>query len=143
MIPEGGRRTRSTTAALIALAFAAGAVAGVAADRWLAPAPTVQARVIRHMSVVLDNLRLSSEQRAQAQAIVEASAPRTEEAMRQAAERLRLVADSVDAELRALLTPEQRIRLDALRREPVFMIKRKTPGGGTTVDTVRRRPPQR
>jgi hypothetical protein len=134
---------RAITAALIALAFAAGAGIGVAVDRGLAPAPTVQARVIRDMSVVLDSLGLSAEQRVQAQAIVEASAPRTEEAMREAADRLRSVAESVDTELRAILTPEQRIRLDELRRQPVFMIKRKAPGGGTTVDTVLRRPPER
>lgn len=127
------------TSVLIALAFAAGAVVGVATARWLAPTPTVQARVIRDMTGVLDSLGLSSEQRARAQAIVEASAPRTEEAMREAAERLRFVADSIDTELRAILTPEQRIRLDQLRRQPIFMIKRKTPGGGTTADTVRPR----
>jgi hypothetical protein len=55
------------------------------------------------------------------------------------ADRLRAVADSVDAELRQILTPEQRTRLDSLRvNGPQFMLKRKrvTPTG-TTVDTVR------
>jgi len=46
------------------------------------------------------------------------------------------VADSVDAELRAILTPTQRARLDSLRRQPVFMLKRKTRGTGTKIDTV-------
>lgn len=141
MTPEGARRAR--LGALLALALAAGVALGVAADRWLAPAPIVRTRIIRDMSGVLDSLRLTPEQRTRAEAILEASAPRSEEAMRAAAERLRMVADSVDAELRAILTPEQRSRLDGLRREPLFMIKRKTPGGGTTVDTVRRILPDR
>lgn len=72
-----------------------------------------------------------------AESILEASAPRSEEAMREAAGRLQDVADSVDAQLRVILTPEQRTRLDRLRRQPVFMLKRKAPGRETTVDTVR------
>ena len=132
--------SKSLAGALVTLALAAGFALGVAADRWLAPIPTMRTRVIRDMSSVLDDLGLSPEQRRRAEAILAASAPRSEEAMRAAAGRLRLVADSVDAELRAILTPEQQRRLDLLRREPVFMIKQKTPGGGTTVDTVRRTP---
>lgn len=56
--------------------------------------------------------------------------------MLEVAERLRAASDSVDAELRAILTTEQRARLDSLRRQPMFMIKRKTAGNVTTVDTV-------
>ncbi len=137
MIADGGRRSRAI--ALLALAFAVGAAAGVGATRRLAPAPTIQARLTRDMSGVLDGLGLTPEQRARAEAILEASAPRAEEAMRDAAERLRGVADSVDAELRTILTPEQRSRLDERRRPPTFKIRRKAPGGGTTVDTLRPR----
>jgi Spy/CpxP family protein refolding chaperone len=132
-----GRRPRSLTAAWLVLAFAAGATAGVAADRVLAPEPTVRTRVIRDLSGVMDGLGLTPDQRIRVEAILEASAPRSEEAMREAAGRLREVADSVDAQLRAILTPEQRTRLDRLRRQPVFMLKRKAPGEATTVDTVR------
>ena len=56
--------------------------------------------------------------------------------MRELAERLQNVSDSLDAELRAILTPPQRARLDSLRRRPLFMLKRKTPGSATTVDTL-------
>ena len=56
--------------------------------------------------------------------------------MRDVAERLRAVSDSVNAELRAILATEQRARLDSLRHPAVFLIKRKTPGNATTVDTV-------
>jgi len=124
--------------AVLALAFAGGAVVGVGADRWLAPTPTIQARVALDPSGILDGLGLTPDQRVQAEAMLAASAPRAEEAMREAAERLRAVADSVDAELRAILTAEQRRRLDDLR-PPTFMIRRKVPGGETTVDTLRPR----
>ena len=132
------RRSRSRTAPWILLAFAAGAAAGVVADRVLAPEPTVRTRVTRDMSRVLDGLRLTPDQRVRAESILGASAPRSEAALREAAARLQDVADSVDAQLRAILTPEQQTRLGRLRRQPVFMLKRKAPGEATTVDTVRR-----
>jgi Spy/CpxP family protein refolding chaperone len=135
MIAEG--RRRSLTAAWVALAFAAGVAVGVVADRWLAPEPTARTRVIRDLSGVLDGLGLTPDQRVIAESILAASAPRSEAALREAAGRLQDVADSVDARLRAILTPEQRARLDRLRRQPVFMIKRKAPGQDATVDTVR------
>ena len=135
MIAEG--RGRFLTAAWVALAFAAGVAVGVVADRWLAPEPTARTRVIRDMSGVLDGLGLSPDQRVRADSILQASAPRSEAALREAAGRLQQVADSVDARLRAILTPEQRTRLDRLRRQPVFMLKRKLPGQETTVDTLR------
>lgn len=136
MTPGGTRGFRSLTAAWLALAFAAGLAAGIAADRWLHPEPPVHTRIVRDMSGVLDGLGLTPDQRARAEAILEASAPGSEAAMREAAARLQDVADSVDARLRAILTPDQRTRLDRLRRQPVFMLKRKAPGQETTVDTV-------
>lgn len=135
MNPEQRSRPRAIAAALLALAFIGGAAAGVIADRLLTPAPTIRTRIVRDMSSVLDKLSLTQEQRARAEALIQRSGPRTEEAMREVADRLRVVSDSVDAELRAILTPEQRTRLDSLKRAPVFMLKRMTPGS-TTVDTV-------
>ena len=54
------------------------------------------------------------------------------------AERLRAISDSVDGELRGILDPTQRVRLDSLRRERPVMIKRKmvSPDGRTSVDSV-------
>jgi hypothetical protein len=135
MIPEQRARSRAIAGALLALAFVAGAAAGLIADRLLVPTPTIRTRIVRDMSSVLDKLGLTAQQRVQAESIIQQSGPRTEEAMREVAERLRLVSDSVDAELRAILTTDQRARLDSLKRAPMFMIKRKTPGS-TTVDTV-------
>ena len=57
--------------------------------------------------------------------------------MLELADRLKIVGDSVDAELRAILTPEQRVRRDSLRRDPRLMLKRKTvTPEGTRVDTL-------
>ena len=137
--PTGARyryRYRVLLTSLIALAFIAGASAGIAGDRLLEPRIRVRT-AIGDMSGVFDRLALSPEQRRRAEAIVARSAPRSEAAMLELAERLRNVADSVDAELRAILTPAQRLRLDSLRSDSRLMLKRKvvTPRG-TRVDTL-------
>lgn len=136
MMPEKRSRSRAIAGALLVLAFVAGTAAGVTVDRLLTSEPIVGTRITRDMSGVLDKLGLTAQQRSEAEAIIERSAPRTQEAMLEVAERLRAVSDSVDAELRAILTTEQRARLDSLRRQPMFMLKRKMSGSGTTVDTV-------
>lgn len=126
-------------AALLGAVFVAGIAVGVIGDRMASAAKPRARTIIRaDMSGVLDHLELTPQQRAQADSIVSHRAPRSEGLMIEMAERLRGVADSIDAELRQILTPAQRARLDSLRtREPQLMLKRKvvTPGG-TTVDTV-------
>lgn len=136
MMPEQRSRSRAIAGVLLALAFVAGAAAGVTVERLLTSTPFVGARITPDMSGVLDKLGLTAQQRSEAEAIFERSAPRAEEAMVEVAERLQAVSDSVDAELRAILTTEQRARLDSLRRQPMFMLKRKTPGSAITVDTL-------
>jgi Spy/CpxP family protein refolding chaperone len=141
------RSIRGLVISMLLLAFVAGVSAGVTGDRLLTPHVLVRARV-GDMSSVLDRLRLTPAQRAQADAIVQRSTPRAEAIMIEVAERLRAVADSLDDELRAILTPDQRARLDSLRGDPRIMLKRRmvTPRG-TTVDTIldtslTRRPPR-
>jgi Spy/CpxP family protein refolding chaperone len=128
-------RLRGLIISLLVLTFIAGASAGIAGDRLIAPQKHV--RVMVDMSGVFDRLGLTAEQRRQADSIVERSAPRAEAIMIETAERLRSVADSVDSELREILTPEQRARLDELKTDQKIMLKRKlvTPGG-TKIDTV-------
>ena len=137
---------RTIVLTLVLFAFVAGASAGVAGNRLLAPRVVLRTP-IDEMSRVFDRLRLTPEQRRQAEPIVAASTPRTRAVMIELGERLRQVADSVDAELRAILTPEQRARLDSLRSDSRLLLKRKvTTPGGTEVDTIldtttkRRRP---
>jgi Spy/CpxP family protein refolding chaperone len=128
-------RARVLVMTLLLLAFLAGGAAGVVAARTLGPRPAIKTSF--DMAPVLDELDLTQEQRRQAEAILERNAPRSSAVMMELAERLRAVADSVDLELRAILTPEQRERLDAMRRDRRMMLKRKvvTPGG-TRVDTI-------
>ena len=133
--PPSSPRVRPLVASIIALVFVVGALAGIVGDRLLSP--RIRLRTATDMSQVFDRIGLTGEQRMRAEAIAARSAPRSRAIMMDAAERLRAVADSVDAELRAILTPEQRLRLDSLEREPRIMLKRRvmTPGG-TTVDTL-------
>jgi hypothetical protein len=134
MTSSNGFRTLVLT--LVLLAFVAGASAGVAGDRLLAPRVLLRTP-IDDMSRVFDRLRLAPDQRRQAEQIVAASTPRTRAVMIELGERLGRVADSVDAELRAILTPEQRIRLDSLRSDSRLILKQKvTTPGGTRVDTI-------
>jgi Spy/CpxP family protein refolding chaperone len=131
-----GSRATLVGIALIALAFIVGIVAGVAGDRVLNRGLTVRTRIVQDMSGVLDKLGLTPTQRAQAQAILDRSAPRSREAMLDVATRLRAISDSVDAELRLILTPEQRLKLDSLRKPATLVLRRKRPGGAMSVDTV-------
>ncbi|HET6702418.1 MAG TPA: hypothetical protein VFH14_11475 [Gemmatimonadaceae bacterium] len=136
MIPTRPARRRALVMSMLALAFVAGAFAGIAGDRLLAPRPRIRATT-ENMSGVFDRLALTPEQRTQAEAIVARAAPRSQAVMLELSDRLRIVADSVDVELRAILSPEQRLRLDSLRRDQRVMLKRKveTPAG-TRVDTL-------
>jgi hypothetical protein len=121
---------------LVILAFTAGAAAGVVGDRMMSPRIRLRATV-GDMSSVLDRLQLSTEQRRQAEAIVARSAPRSEAVMLELGSRLRAVADSVDTELRAILTAEQRLRLDSLKRDSRLLLRRKVIGpDGVRTDTV-------
>ena len=125
-------------AALLLAAFIAGAAVGLAFDRVVRPEPRLKTFVVADMSRVLDRLELTSQQRAQADSILLRRAPTTERMMLDVADRLRGLSDSVDVELRSILTPQQRARLDSLRGERKLMLKRKTigAGGATVVDTV-------
>src|SRR5688500_1236656 len=141
------KRLFSAVALLALLAFIAGASAGVVGDRLLSP--RIQIRTtIGDMAPVLDRLRLTPDQRRQADSIVSRSEPRAREVLVELGARLRMVADSVDAELRAILTPEQRLRLDSLRSDSRLLLKRKTmTPSGARVDTLldtstARRPPK-
>jgi hypothetical protein len=135
MNPSNDSRSRLAVL-IIALTFATGIAVGVAGERLLIDRVTSRTAIVRDMSEVLDKLRLDPIQRAQAEAILNRSAPHSRQAMLEVAARLRNISDSVDAELRAVLTPKQRSILDSLRRPLTFVLKQKQPSGVTTVDTV-------
>src|SRR5258705_4463820 len=135
---ELSRNPRQIGAALLLAAFIAGAAVGFAFDRVVRPGPGLKTFVVSDMSGVLDRLELSNQQRAQADSILQRRAPTTERMMLDVADRLRGLSDSVDLELRGILTSQQRARLDSLRGERKLLLKRKTmgAGGATVVDTV-------
>jgi hypothetical protein len=125
---------------IISLALVTGAAAGIAGDRLRSPRPTIRTQVTKDMSSVLDRLDLSAEQRARAESIIGRSTPRAESLMMEMSDRFRTIADSVDADLRRILDPAQRLALDSLRKSSAIMFKRKvvTPDGKTVVDTLLR-----
>jgi hypothetical protein len=131
-----GARRRLVGALLLVASFVAGVVVGITAQS-IVSGPTVRVRTPGDMAPLLDELQLSADQRRRADSILERRTPMVEAMMLDVVRQLRVVSDSVDAELRAILTPEQRARLDAVRGEPRIMLKRKVVGpGGTTVDTL-------
>ena len=133
-----GKHPRLVGAALLFVVFIAGVAVGLAFDRPMPPPSSVLTVRAIDMSGELDRLQLTSRQRAQVDSIMQRRAPATEATMLDVADRLRAISDSVDAELRKILTPPQRARLDSLRSGRKIMLKRKVIGaGGTTVvDTV-------
>ena len=124
---------------LLGVVFLAGVLGGLALDRVVvakkAPPPGLSLKV----PDVLDQLDLSTAQRQMADSILQRSSPRSEAMMRELVPRFRAIADSVNAELAALLTVRQRAKLDSLTRGSVFVIKKRSPSGKERVDTVRSR----
>jgi hypothetical protein len=123
--------------ALLAFSFIGGMAIGVIGDRMAYRVPRASTRITGDISSVLDDLALTNDQRTKADAILERSAPRTEEVMFDVAARLQAVSDSVDRELRLILTPTQRAKLDLLRHRPIYLLKRQRSNGTTSVDTIR------
>ena len=137
MMPQSsGRRLWTIVVSLMLLAFVAGITVGVAGTRLFVPGVRIRSSM-DDMSAVFDRLGLTPAQRRQADSIVARSTPRSREVMIELGERLARVADSVDAELRSILTPAQRVTLDSLRSDSRLLLKRKviTPDGAR-VDTL-------
>ena len=125
--------------ALLLIVFAAGFAAGMAVDRAREPHSVLKTRLTTAMPEILGRLGLTAAQRRAADSILERGTPRAEAALREMVPRLGAIADSLDAELREILTPAQRARLDSLGGKRILLLKRKTSGpAGQTVDTLSR-----
>jgi hypothetical protein len=133
--------TRPVRGFLLLLAvFAAGVAAGVGLDRAVTTGSKLETRLSTGMPEVLVRLGLTAEQRRAVDSLLERSRPRAQAAMAEMVPRLGAIADSLDAELRQILTPAQRARLDSLGGQGLLVLKRKTSGpGGLKVDTLLRR----
>lgn len=119
-------RVRAQGIALLLITFVVGALAGISLERVRAarlspPASAgigmMQPQREGRLPMMFRRLDLSPEQRAQIARILEAGRPRTDAILNQMLPRLRAVTDSVQTEIRAVLTPEQIVRLDTLMAE--------------------------
>ncbi len=123
------------TLVLVAV-FVAGALAGVAVDRVRASEEPAR-RLSLQMSSVFDRLQLTPHQRHAVDSILNASTPRTEAVMQEMAPKLNAIVDSVNSDLRLLLTPPQQAVFDSLQRgSRRLLLKQRV---GDRVDTVYRR----
>ena len=126
----GGRGVSLAGLGVVLVAFAAGGLAGFAAGRVTArptsatldgPVGVAPAGVAGPAGVfppILDAIGATAAQRAEIERILERRRPQTEALLRQSLPALRAITDSTDREIRAVLTPEQRDRLDRMRVDP-------------------------
>ena len=130
--------TRRRGIILLTVVFVVGALAGIAGDRALVPRHQAGTRVMLRSNDLLDQLRLSREQRVAAESILARRSPSSEVAMRELALRLSSIADSANRELASILSPAQRAKLDSITGAPLFLLKRKDALGRERVDTIRK-----
>ena len=136
MTPRAQLPTTLTSILLLTLVFAAGALSGAAADRLWFRVGTGKHASQLNMKTVLDKLDLTPAQRSEIEAILAREAPNSQREMLEVSDRLRNTADSIDAAIRTILTPQQRTRLNALQPHATFILKRQDSNGATAVDTV-------
>jgi len=109
-------RIRLMTALVIVGTFVAGVAAGLGLARWIRPPE----RPPPPMGLPLGELGLSPEQEAKARAIGERHRAELEAILRDTYPKVRAINEKLDAEVREILTPAQRRRLDEIeaRRRP-------------------------
>lgn len=121
--PRTPRATRVLGFLVLVVAFAAGAVVATALNQVLHAdeAPTAAAGASESCDEprtrILDQVGLTDEQRASIEAILDRRREQTHSVWSDAKPALRAIMDSTRAEIRAVLTPEQRDTYDRLRRE--------------------------
>jgi Spy/CpxP family protein refolding chaperone len=105
--------------------FAAGAFAGVAWERARTAQPKLRIQVDRGDARIesFEELGLTDAQRRRIEQVFARAQPRTDAVLREMLPRLRAVTDSVNAEVQAVLTPEQRRKLGRLQPRGVVEIR--------------------
>lgn len=106
--------------------FAAGAFAGVAWERARTAAPKLRIHVDGGRARIesFEALELTDDQRQRIEQVFARAQPRTDAVLGEMLPRLRAVTDSINAEVQAVLTPEQRRKLGRLEPRRVFEIPR-------------------
>lgn len=137
------RRARWTAAGLLALAFLAGALGGVAADRLLgarsaagtglesAPRDGLGRRgpggIFPAGFAIARELELTPQQRAEIQSILSRERTKADSVLREIRPILQAHYDSSTRAVREVLTPQQRVRFDSLRDERRERIRARVP----------------
>ena len=117
-----GWAARLLALGVFAALFAAGAAAGIAWERTRVEPPMFRVHVNGGDARIeaLEELGLTDAQRRRIEQVFERAQPRTDAALRETLPRLRAVTDSINAEIQAVLTPEQRRRLGRVEPRRVF-----------------------
>lgn len=111
--PVSPRRVWVLATAALLLAFVAGSLAGAAWERWHHPHERRHEHGRGHFGEMLKRrYGLSDDQARRIDAIVQRRRPRVDSLMATVQPRLRAMFDSTNAEIRVLLTPEQRVKFD-------------------------------
>jgi Spy/CpxP family protein refolding chaperone len=130
VVPPRGRNTKLVATVVIVLAFAGGIVIGVVADRaWMFHHPGGPRMIIRahtdHIVSKLDHeLKLTPQQHAEVERIVNMHRERIEAAMDGLHPQIRREIDATNEEIARVLTPEQRPKFEKLKMR---MLRRRIP----------------
>jgi len=109
------RRVRLLAVAVLGVTFLSGLVAGVGLGRVLGPPPPPPAVGPEPPFLPLGMLKLTPAQDLQVRQILERHRPEVEAVLRGTFPKVRVINEQVMAEIRDVLTPEQRERFDALK----------------------------
>ena len=114
-------RARMFGAVILVSVFAAGAMSGIAYSRIRPPGVNVNVKMVSRAELPreLRDLDPTKAQEDSLQAILRAGQQRTMRVLNDFEPRLRQAVDSMDAEIHAVLTPEQRVKFDATRKRRV------------------------
>jgi hypothetical protein len=120
------RRIHLLSAVIVLAAFVSGAVAGVGLYRWAGPEFRPPLRFPSNLPPHLRGLGLTPEQERNATEIFDRHRPDLEAVLRESYPRMRAVVEETHAELRGILTAEQRRKFDEIEsRAPPWSL----PGG--------------
>ena len=114
------RRVRLLTAGVLAATFLLGAITGGGAMRWIASERNSAADDLPRGPWPLRELDLSDEQRIQIREIFERHRPKLDAVLRESFPLVRSIHETIDAEIRQVLTPEQRIQFEQLKERRPF-----------------------
>jgi Spy/CpxP family protein refolding chaperone len=110
------RTIRLLTAVLLVATFACGTVTGAGLYRWAAPPPKPPPPPLV-APLPLEELHPTHEQWEQIREILEKHRPELEAVLDETYPKVRQITDKMDAEIRLVLTPEQRKRFDELKTQ--------------------------